>query len=268
MSESVLSEGEAQTWAATFDTDTKGWLGGMGLDKLPAEEALPKLVTGYRNAESKLGVPADQILRLPKDDDAEGFMQIMAKLGRPESPDQYELPVPEGDDGAFAKQAATWFHELGLPKKQAAGLAEKWNQYAQSQIEAQAKDAENAAKADVEALKAEWKGEEFNKNVELARRVRKSAGVTDDEAIAIERALGVKRAAMVFAGLGKGLGEARFLDSGGNGSFGMSPEAARAKIADLQKDSAWASAYLAGDAAKKEEFTRLLKIANPEAGSP
>lgn len=255
---------EQQGWSAGLDEEHRQWVGGMGLDKLPEKDALVKLATGYRAAEKKLGVPADQLLRIPgADAKPEEWRQVWSKLGAPETPDGYELKAPDGQPDTFAKTAAAWFHEHGVPKAAAAGIAAKWNAYTAEAAAAQ--EAQLAAKADAEvaALRAEW-GAEADRNIELARRVRRAAGLSTEEAIAMERSLGVSRAAKVFAELGKAMGEHRFADGGGTASFGMSPEGARARIADLRKDQQWMSAYLAGDADKKAEWTRLFKVAYPE----
>jgi hypothetical protein len=269
MAEAAMQQDGAQVaandWHAGFDEDTRGWLSGMGVDKLPERDALAKVIPMYRNAEKKLGVPADQLLQLPKEGDDAAFKAVMARLGAPESPDGYGLTVPEGQNDGFLKTATGWFHELGIPKRQAEGLAAKWNDYAGAQRMAEEERFNAQADRDIAALRGEY-GEDYDKNVELARRVRRAAGLSDDEAIAFERAVGVGRAMKVFAELGKAMGEHRFVGGEGQGaSFGMSVEGARARIVDLKKDAAWMAAYFGGDADKKAEWTRLHKVAFPEA---
>lgn len=253
------------TWATSYDGDVKTWLDGMGVAKLPEKDALAKIIPMYRNAEQKLGVPPDQLLRMPKDDnDVEGFRGVMAKLGLPETPEGYELTVPEGHPDAFLKQATGWFHELGIPKRQAAGLAGKWNEYVSAQQTAQAEQIEVRDGKDIDAMMAEM-GDEYDKNVEFSRRVRRAAGLTDDEALAVARSIGLKRTTMMFAELGKAMGEHRFHGSEtGSSTFGMSIEGARARITELRKDQAFVAALTAGDADKKAEWTRLHKIAHPD----
>lgn len=253
------------TWATSYEGDVKTWLDGMGVAKLPEKDALAKIIPMYRNAEQKLGVPPDQLLRLPKDEnDVEGFRGVMAKLGWPETPDGYGLTVPEGQSDAFLKQATGWFHELGIPKRQAAGLAGKWNEYVAAQQTAQAEQIEANDVKDIQAMQAEM-GDEYDKNVEFSRRVRRAAGLSDDEALAVARAIGLKRTTMMFAELGKAMGEHRFHGSDtGSSTFGMSVEAARARITELRKDQGFVTALTAGDADKKSEWTRLHKIAYPD----
>lgn len=256
--------GNEGDWGAGFDEDTRGWLGGMGIDKLPANEALAKVIPMYRGAEQKLGIPPDQLLRMPKDDnDADGFRGVMSKLGLPETPDGYELKVPEGKPDEFLKTATGWFHELGIPKRQAAGLAGKWNEYVSAQEQLAEDRFATQADSDILALKNEM-GESYDKNVELARRVRRAAGISDEEAISIERTIGVARAMKVFAELGKSMGEHKFVGGDDGGTFGMSIEGARARITALKSDKEWQSKYLAGDADKVAEWTRLHMTAYPE----
>lgn len=265
---SLLSGGDQQatSWADGFDADTKDWLNAKQLTKLDAQKALPEIVKGWRGAESKLGVPSEQLVRMPKDEnDAEGLKNYLSKLGVPEKPEGYEIKADEGMETDFPEQAAKWFFEMNVPKNIAKGLYGKLKTYAQATIEAgEAKFNEQADK-DISDLKGEWKGEEFDKNVELARRVGATMGLSHDETLAIERAVGVKRAATVFSALGKSLGEHRFV--GGDtvqSKFAMSPEAARTRISDLQKDQAWMQEYLQGNADKKSEWTRLHQIGFPQ----
>ena len=250
-------------WANTLDADTKTWVGGMGLDKLPADQALGKLLPMYRGAEQKLGIPADQLLRLPgKDAKPEDWKPIWSKLGTPENPEGYEIKPPEGQDGAFLKQAVGWFHELGIPKQMAQGLATKWNEHVQA-LQVQNDGQWNARfEKELGELKQEW-GQDYDRNTDLSKRVQRAFGLGADELQSIERALGPKKFLQSFAKFGSSVGEHRFVGQG-NQSFSMSPEGAKERIKALQDDQAWQKGYLAGDADKKAEWTRLHGIAYPE----
>ena len=264
---SLLADGAAApTWADTYEPDTKSWLEAKGLTKLDAGKVLPELVKGWHGAESKLGVPAEQLSRLPKDEnDAAGLKAYLGKLGVPETPAGYEIKPEEGVEADFPTEAAKWFYEMNLPKNIAKGLYSKLRTYAEAKMQAAEERFNQDSDAEIVALKAEWKGPEFDRNVELARRVRSTMGLTDEETMQVERTLGVRRAAQVFSSLGKMLGEHRFV--GGEQAqtrFSMSPEAARVRIAELQADPAWSKAYLSGDADKKAEMARLHSIGHPE----
>jgi hypothetical protein len=268
---SLLTGGEGggdpvQTWADSFDPETKGWIESKGLTKLAADKALPELAKGWRGAESKLGVPAEQLVRMPKDEnDAEGLKAYLGKLGVPETPEGYEIKQEQGIDTDFPTQAAKWFYEMNVPKNIAKGLYSKLKTYAESTANAAEEQFNQQADTEITSLKSEWKGGEFDKNVELARRVRATMGLSDEETMAVERAIGVGRAAKVFSSLGKALGEHRF--HGGDQAqtrFSMSPEAARSRILEVQADPKWMESYMAGDADKNAEFKRLHEIGFPQ----
>lgn len=90
------------------------------------------------------------LVNLPKDDKPESWAPIFAKLGRPEKPEEYEIPVPEGQ--AELKEFRAWAHEIGLTKTQAKALASKWNDYS-GNIMGQNTQAHQAG---IAALDAEW----------------------------------------------------------------------------------------------------------------
>ena len=63
-------------------------------------------------AAKKEAAPA---LAMPgKDATPEEWAAFYGQLGRPETPEGSELPLPEGDDGAFAKQMAPILHKHGV----------------------------------------------------------------------------------------------------------------------------------------------------------
>lgn len=256
-------------WHASYDTDTKGWITGKGFDKLDAAAVLPELVKGYRGAERTLGVPADQIIRMPgKDAKPEDYRAIYTRLGLPANADGYEIQAPQGDDGAFLKTASGWFHEIGLPKGMGQALAGKWNEY-RGKVLAEADAAWNTRfEKEVAELRGEWAAD-YDKYIDLSNRVLRAGGISVEHQRALETAMGPKAFRQVFAKFAGLIGEHRF--EGGQsttGSFAMSPEQAKARIGELEKDAAWVKKYTAGDADAKAEFTRLNKIAYPEPIAP
>lgn len=259
--------GAAPEWSNGFDDDTKGWLGGMGVDKLTEKDALAKVIPMYRNAEKKLGMPADRLVPLPKDDnDADGFKAIMAKLGAPETPDGYEIKAPEGQPDGFLKTATGWFHELGVPKRQAAGLAEKWNEYVTVQQAAAVEAQKKRDDTDYEALQQEWGEKDYDAKIELGNRVIRAAGLSEDEARAMKNAIGLKRAATLFAYLGGAMGEHAFKggEEGGN-RFQMSASQLRARIAEIESDPAYRDDASPKRGVLVQEAYELRKLLYPES---
>jgi hypothetical protein len=242
--------------AARGFVQTKGW-------KSPAD-----LLGSYQNLEKLMGADkAGRGVVLPKEDAApEDWAAFYNRLGRPESPDGYKLPVPEGDAGTFVKDAAQWFHEAGLTPKQAETLAAKYAEWTGNVTGNTDAAYEQQSALDVVDLKKAW-GKEYDAQTELARRAIREAGLTQEEAQMIERTLGLGKAVRVFASLGKQFAESpmRGGEGAGRGSFGQTPEAARARISALKGDKAWTQRYLGGDADARSEFERLHRIAYESA---
>lgn len=106
---------------------------------------------------------------LPAEGDAEGWGNVWNKLGRPETADGYELPVPEGDSGEFAGAASGKMHELGLSKSQAQGIAEWYNTQQSQMVEQFNQQREQQATENVAAIRKEW-GNNFDTNVAVANK--------------------------------------------------------------------------------------------------
>lgn len=184
--------------------------------------------------------PAPEALAMPgKDATPEQWGEFYNKLGRPEAADGYELPVPEGDDGAFAKEVGAWMHEAGLSKDQAGKLAGKWNEMVAKQqadqtaaAEAQAKATHEKNTAEATALKSEW-GQQYDANMHHAKQFvtqffpKEQAG---DLIGAIESKLGYKGAVQLLSNLGQRLGEH---DAAG---MGQNNAGARRSTADVLYD--------------------------------
>lgn len=251
-----------QDWTASFDEGTRGFVQTKGW-KSPAD-----VLGSYQNLEKLLGADkAGRAVVPPKDDASpEEWAAFYGKLGRPESADGYKLPLPEGDTGDFAKQAAVWMHDAGLTPRQAEVLAGKWNEHFGAAQNAQMAEFEQKSAIDLQDLQKEW-GQNFEANAELARRARREAGLSEQEGQAIERALGLKKAAQVFAFLGKQFAESPMKGGEGasRGTFGATPAEAKARIAALKADPTWAAKYIDGNAEARAEFERLHRIAFPES---
>jgi hypothetical protein len=239
----------------------KGWKG-------PADALL-----SYQNLEKVFGADkAGRTILAPKsDDDADGWNAIYNRLGRPESPDKYELPVPEGDDGSFAQSVAPVLHELGLTTKQAKGLAEWWNKASTSRIEAADEAFSKQSEAEYAALKGEW-GAAAAQNEELAKRAvlkfSKEAGIDEATFDAMERAIGTAKVMKLFHSIGSSFAEGSFVSSDTPAAGAMTPAQAKNKIAGMFADQEFMGRYMNNDQRVRqgaiEEMMRLQRMANPE----
>jgi hypothetical protein len=218
------------------------------------------------------GVPPDQLLKLPKvGADAAEWGPVYDKLGRPKDAASYTIPVPDGDDGAFAKTASAWFHETGLTQSQAEKLAAKWNEHIGGLTKTQTETQTAKHTEEVGRLKAEW-GPQFDSNSILADRAGAEFGMTTEQLQALKQAMGPAAAMKFLHAIGSKVGsDAAIIGGDGKtpGFGGMTPAQAQAKIAELQKDKGFAARFNHSDvssrdrAEAREEMSRLHKIAYP-----
>ena len=132
---------------------------------------LEGLANSYYNAQKMIGVPKDQLLRLPTSDKPEDWAAVYNRLGRPEKPDGYSLKVPDGfpppekdyKDSAFAKA-----HELGLSQKQLQGMQNWLYERAGQALAARQASTDGARAKAIDTLKNEW-GAAFDNKVEQSR---------------------------------------------------------------------------------------------------
>jgi hypothetical protein len=221
-----------------------------------------------RNLEKLVGVPADQLIRKPKDaNDVEGQKAFRTALGVPEAAEAYEIKSPDGPAGAdFVKWAGNTFLDAGIPKEAAGKIVAKWNEFATAQLAAIEQSNQTAFANGLVQLKDSW-GAAAPERLELAARAARAFGpalgmkeIGDDVFKSLERGAGDGVTLIKFlAEVGSRLGDDKFV-RGNAPAFTMTAEQANAKITELRADKAWTSAYLGGDKNKQAEMQRLQEI--------
>jgi hypothetical protein len=277
MTEQMMSEGAvADTGAAqpdTASTATAGdWSGqetnplAFNRDVLPEElrlepslqsfDSVDKLAKSYVHAVRKLGVPADELVRMPKEMTPEHMAEIYERLGRPNSADEYVLD----SSNELTPQYKALAHEIGLNQAQAQKLHDWYNE----NIGSQAQQAQQAMEQqDVEHLKQlqqEWKGD-FQKNSDLAHRAFKRFG--DEAALQALNETGLGNHPSIvkmFHQIGRMLAEDGSLHSGeGMELGGMSATMAQGEINNLMNNGEFMEAYLDQYHPRHAESVRKMK---------
>jgi hypothetical protein len=243
------------SWAASLkNPELKGYA------ELKNWKDTESVVESYRNLEKLMGADkAERGVVLPAQDDAKGWGEFYDKLGRPASPDDYKLTVPEGFDDTMTKETAKWMHEAGLSKQQAEAIYGKYNEYLNSTMQALEAKQKQDAEREVQDLYKQW-GKDSDMNIELSRRGMKAAGIDADTMAQLERSLGPKRTYEIFKNVGANFVEDVLVSNNQMNPMGMSPEAARVRLETLKNDAAWRERYLNGDVAARQEFQSLVKV--------
>lgn len=251
------------SWLGEADAELAGYVQNKGW-KSPVE-----LLNSYKGLEKLAGAPADKILRLPDEGDDAGWNDVLTKLGRPATPEEYKIEVPpEVGDEKFAAEAKGWMHKAGLTAKQAEAIAGEWNAAMKARVEEQqaierqqAEAFEKKSAEDLEAIARKLGPDQYAEAVEYGRRAVRHYGLKEEQLTALERVMGTEAFTMLLSDAGRARSEAKFVGSEQASSFTMSRAQALAKIDALKADKEWQDRYLNGGAKERDEFERLNKVA-------
>ncbi|MBD3263442.1 hypothetical protein GF374_03630 [Candidatus Woesearchaeota archaeon] len=206
---------------------------------------LPALADQLINAQKMVG--SDKVTLPGKDAKPEEWDKFYAKLGRPEKAEDYdftETQVPEGltvgdDDVTAFRQIA---HELGLSKKQAARLYDFEIQRMGQQIDTAKTAIEQRNAEATENLKKEY-GAAYDQNIALAQQLVTEYGGDDLKAFLNETGLGNDARMIRFAvKLARERAEDDLLGKAKH-EMALSPQEARQRIAELQRDKDFMEQY-------------------------
>lgn len=201
------------------------------------------LAKSYVHARSMIGADPNSVIKLPGPDG--DYSEVFNKLGRPESPDGYELPesedVPINDSykSGFLQKA----HELGLTKNQVADLYKWNNEQVSSQLSEQQQASKQAEEQAIEQLKQDW-GDAYDQNAQLAMNTLEQFGDENLTKWLDESGAGNNPALIkTFAEIGKAMSEDNAVDGDVQG-FVMSPSEANAEIQRLYQDESFMKSYM------------------------
>lgn len=136
-------------------------------------KTLVDALTAGNAAEKRLGVPANEMIRLPtKPDDVEGLKAVYKALGAPDTPEGYKIDLKDATDAdkAVVGDFAKFMHEKGpFPPAALAAAAEFWHGKVIEQAAAEQAEAEAAQKASEAALRQEWGGAYDQRKMEIGK---------------------------------------------------------------------------------------------------
>jgi hypothetical protein len=239
------------------------WLGGLP-DELRGDATLSRykdveaLARGHiearRIASSKLAVPA-------ADAPAEAWNAVFDQLGRPDSPDKYDIPLPQGQEASPVADAFRPIaHQLGLLPGQAKGLAEFWN----GQMDATQAAYFAKGEEEIGALKSEL-GADYEAKKAAAKATYLKLGLPPEFADELDQKVGSGALMRGFIKLAEATGEHRRVDGDGEAGLGAGLENAEAQLTALYADKSWREKLNAGDSVAAAQQKRLLDAAKAQA---
>lgn len=223
------------------------------------------LAGSYRSLEKMRGVPVERLLTLPENmDDAEAMAPIRERLGfaPPKEASEYGFATLEGVDPARAKVLEGLAHKHGIPAKMASAVFADILAADIATMEAQNAAYQEEVAVERGKLQASL-GDKFDGFVEEARRAARRYGLEQADIEALENAIGYEKTMRFMNNVGRTTGEAGFVEGDKRVNVAMTPEGAKARIAELSSNEDWRTRYLSGDKAAQAEMQRLQQIAHP-----
>jgi hypothetical protein len=172
MAEADQTATEQETENQTTSTDWRDGLADDVKETVSRFKTEPDLAQGYHEL-----LKLDSVkVKIPDENASdEDRAKFYTKLGRPETPEAYQVKRPELPDGmpydekleGHIKHAA---HQAGLNQAQVSHLSKVYNDYQVEQWNAVLEENEKLNTQRTEKLKQDWGEDKYRENVELAKR--------------------------------------------------------------------------------------------------
>lgn len=254
---SAVPSQETPWYGNLTDPELKGYVDNKNW-KTPVDA-----LKSYKQLETMVGVPPELRINLPKDPKAPGAMDpIYNKLGRPEKPEGYSFELePENADAELADWARKQFHAAGLTQEQAATNYKAIKGLMTEALATEAKEAEIAKQAGIDALKKEW-GSTFDANAKIATEAIDKLGLSAETVAKLRDLVGHADIAKMFHAIGSKVTEAPFVSGQTEASAkpAITVEGARAQRAQLLEDREFVKKVNSGDVVANARITELAKI--------
>lgn len=261
--------GTPTPWTAGLDAELLGHAQNRGWHDKSADAVAREALKAHREAETLIGLPADRVLKLPKDaSDEAGWKAVYARLGTPADPKEYDFSAVKFKDGseltpAFVDHIRNVAATSHLSKEAAVEVAKGVVAYLDSSSEGETAEKTARLAEEKAKLATEW-GANLDANKYVATQTALKLGVKPEEVASLENLIGYARTMELFRSIGQKIGEDSFITNGGPNPGVMTREQAIARKAELLRDEAWAKRYTAGDATANRELQALLAIIVPQ----
>ena len=237
----------------------KGW---TATDPVAVALAATK---AYQEAQKFVGVPHDELLRLPKNPVAPEWQGVWDRLGVPKDAAAYDLKDVKFADGepldanaeAFIRGAAIKAHITAgaMPE-----FAHDLVKFMDGQEASDAAETAAHLAAERAALQQNW-GTNFEVNKFVAAQGAKALGLGDDVLSALESTAGYAKTMEALRRVGTLNKEDNFVQGGFPGAAGiMTKEQAGARMVELKRDPVWVGKLMTGDASAVREFNSLSVV--------
>jgi hypothetical protein len=240
------------------------------------------LTKAYQEAQSRLGVPAEELIRLPKPNAPEADVKaFLGRLGVPAEAKEYDLSAIKFADGTeldpgFADTMRAALLDARVPKDRAGSVVTSIVKFMDSQETAEKAETTAKLAQEMTALKANW-GPRHDLNMQLAKNTLETLGAKVGmtpadtqaawDALGTVGGIGASKTLAMLLHIATRMGEAPFVTGGGpaNDPALLSRESAKVEIDALKKDPQFAKRLLDGGRDERKKWDALHKVAYGQA---
>jgi len=263
----TTTTGDKPWFDGKLDAEGVGYLTNRGWHDKPVADVALAAVQAHREATKLIGVPQEQLIRMPKDaNDKAGWDNVYERLGRPKDAAGYDFKDLKDGAGkevskAFLDTVRQAAFERGLTQTQAVELAKSIVKYNDGQATESATVHQDTITKQQEALKQNW-GKDFDAKMVVAKNGAEALGFDAETVTALEKVVGYDKVmnAMLKAGIKMGSAEILRDPNAPGGDKLMTKEQAMARKTELQNDPQWRQRYLEGGAAEAREMSALVRV--------
>lgn len=253
------------------DTEVVSVLTAKGWDKMTPAEAAIAATRSYRGAESLVGAPPEEIIRLPKDPNSPDWQKVHTRLGRPEKEDGYDFTTVKFKDGSdvpenFIKSIRASAFASNLSKTAAESFAKGVVTYLDEADGVRSAETATKVLGQKTELAKKWgvSVDALTKSPQMlvAQNAVRALGLDVEKVNAMENTLGYDVLMETLRNIGARMREDNYISptpGGGDGNV-MSEADAQKRKDTLMKDPTWAAKYNAGDTEARKEMSALNKI--------
>ncbi len=264
----------ADEWYTTLDADTQAHAVAKGWTKAADIMAgFTEAAKAHAAAEKLIGVPAEQVLRLPKDATDPSFQAAYDRIVgmvMPRAPEEYKFDDVKFKDGTdFAPEDAAFVRAFAvkhkLPIAVARDFAATLADRADSADAIEAAAAETTKAANAAHLRMAY-GADHDFKMFSASRAVEAAGLPASimAHIATLPAEDYRKSMDALVALGARMNERPMHQGTGmpmvDPTAGLTPEQAQARLQQFSDDPTLRAKYVANDSATRDEWMKLTRI--------
>lgn len=254
--------GGTKPWYEGAPSDLVAHLQTHGWDKKSEKEVALAAAQSHFAAQKIIGVPAEEMVRIPKTPGDAAWEKVYEKLGVPK---EYKFENLKFKDGSVVDaETLAWVSgqakALHLTQNAALELAQSVIKQMDDAEATELAETTAAKQRGVEELKKSW-GPNWDANLFVAGRAATALGVTAEQLQAAQDTIGYPKVMEMFRNIAARLGEDKMVQqTGPNGTVTMTREMAANRKAELQRDAAWGERYTAGGKKELDEMMALNTI--------